>query len=424
MNAYRRGAIGFALSVLSCGNAAAQAGPMLLVGARVLAEDAASWRGDVVVRVEGGRIAAVGDRAAVSAEGAEVLDVSGRYLIPGLIDLHTHLLLHPYDETPWTDQVLRESLEARTIRGTVAARRTVEAGFTTVRDLGTEGAGFADVALRDAVAAGTIVGPRIFAVTRALVATGCYGPSGFDPRWVMPVGAQVADGADGVRVAVRQQIAAGADWIKIYADYRRRPGMPATPTFSDAEIAAAVDEARSAGLRVAAHAVTNAAMQRCVLAGVHTIEHGYEASAKTLQLMAERGVALCPTLTASESIARYSGWQDGEPEHPRVRTAREMFARALAAGVTIANGSDVGVFAHGDNSRELELMVEYGMRPQQALAAATVVAAGVLGADHLGVIRAGAAADLVVLAGDPLSDVDASRAPDLVIARGAAVYVK
>ena len=396
--------------------------PLLLVGAKVLAADGSGFLDGVAVHVEAGRIRSVDAEAAIDAAGARRVDLSGLYLIPGLIDLHSHLLLHPYDEASWNDQVLKESLELRTIRGTVAARRTVEAGFTTIRDLGTEGAAYADVALRDAIAQGIIPGPRVFAATRALVATGCYGPSGFDPRWRMPVGAQVADGPDGLRVAVRQQIAAGADWIKLYADYRRRPGGGSTPTFTAAEMQAAVDEATSAGLPVAAHAVTDEAIRRAVRAGVRTIEHGYHASTATLELMAERGVVLCPTLTASEAMARYSGWKPGMPLPVRVLASRAMFRRALNAGVTIACGSDVGVFPHGDNARELELMVDYGMPPAAALAAATTVAARVLGREReLGRIAAGALADLVALTGDPLQNPAALRRPPVVVAAGRVV---
>ena len=231
--------------------------------------------------------------------------MSVQYVVPGLIDLHTHLLLHPYDETPWDEQVLKEPLELRTIRGVVQARATLEAGFTTIRELGTEGAGIADVALRDAVVQGLIRGPRILAATRAIVATGCYGPQGFDPRWEVPKGAQEADGVDGVRVAVREQVAAGADWIKFYADYRRRSGASATPTFSLEEMAAIVDEARSAGKPVAAHAQTDEGARRAALAGVATIEHGDGISAETLALMKERGVVLVPTLAALAAIATY-----------------------------------------------------------------------------------------------------------------------
>ena len=398
---------------------------LLLTGARVLDESGERWVTGRDVLVAGGRIAAVGPAGTLSAPppgaAGEVvrLDLSGLVLLPGLIDLHTHLLLHPYDETPWNDQVLKEALELRTIRAVTAARATLEAGFTTVRELGTEGAGFADVALRDAIAAGLVPGPRIFAATRAIVAGGSYGPAGFDPRWEVPKGAQVADGADGVRRAVREQIAAGADWIKVYADYPRRPGAPSTPTFSQEELAAAVDEARSAGLPVAAHAHTAEGIRRAVLAGVATIEHGDGATAEVLQLMRRRGVALCPTLAATEAVTRYAGWRPGQPEPERLKDARAGFARALAAGVIIANGSDAGVFAHGDNAREIELLVAWGMTPRDALRAATATAAGVLGRGRdLGRIAPGYVADLVAFHGDPLADIAALRHPVLVIKDG------
>ncbi len=407
--------------LLALAPAAAGAGEAwLLTGARVLDEAGSGWRHGVDVLVDGGRIAAVGPAGELPApDGVRRLELDGLALVPGLIDLHTHLLLHPYDETSWNDQVLKEQLELRTIRGVVAARATLEAGITTIRELGTEGAAFADVALRDAVAAGLIPGPRIFAATRALVATASYGPSGFDPRWQLPKGAQEADGVAGVRRATRQQIAAGADWIKIYADYRRRPGDPSTPTFSREELTAIVSEAESAGLPVAAHAATDEAIRRAVAAGVDTIEHGYGASAEVLALMRDRGVVLCPTLAASEAIARYSGWAPGEEEPPRVKQARELMRRALASGVTIAMGSDAGVFAHGDNVRELELMVDYGMTPGATLAAATAVAARVLGLDgELGRIAPGAAADLLAVDGDPLTDVSSLRRPQVVLKAG------
>lgn len=244
----------------------------------------------------------------------------------------------------------------------------------------------------------------------------------FDPRWEMPKGAQVADGPAGVRRAAREQIAAGADWVKVYADYRRRPGDPSTPTFSAEELAAIVDEATSAGLPVAAHASTNEAIRRAVVAGVRTIEHGYGASAEVLALMREHGVVLCPTLAASEAVSRYAGWEPGTPEPPRVRQARELMARALASGVTLALGSDAGVFAHGANVRELELMVDYGMTPAAALAAATRVAAEVLGrGDDLGRVAPGFVADLVAVDGDPLRDAAALRRPRVVIREGRVV---
>ena len=401
-------------------NAEPESPVLLLTGAGVL-----NSTGDGLL--EGHDVLIVKDRIAAVAPGGKVkppegairVDVRGLTIIPGLMDIHSHLLLHPYNEASWDDQVLKESLELRTIRAVGAMRATLEAGFTTLRDLGTEGAGYADVALRDAVAAGIAPGPRIFTSTRALVATGCYGPSGFDPRWEVPKGAQVADGVDGVRKATREQIAAGADWVKVYADYRRRPGEPPTPTYSEAELDAIVDEARSAGLPVASHAAADEAIRRSVLAGVASIEHGYGASEEVLALMRERGVALCPTLAASEAMARYAGWAPPAPDPPRITRAKEMFARALRSGVIIACGSDVGVFAHGDNARELELMVEYGMSPADALKSATITAAAVLrrSAD-LGRIAEGYVADLVAVRGDPLHDVTVLRNVVLVIKEG------
>jgi imidazolonepropionase-like amidohydrolase len=393
--------------------------PLLLTGARVLDPSGDRLLDGRDVLVEDGRIAAVGAAGTLQAPaGARRIDLAGLTLIPGLIEMHSHLLLHPYDETPWDDQVLKEPLELRTIRAVTAAKATLEAGFTTVRDLGTEGAAFADVSLRDAIARGMIPGPRVFAATRAIVATGCYGPSGFDPRWEVPKGAQEVSGPVEMRKAVREQIAAGADWIKVYADYRRRPGIT-TPTLTEEEMAAAVDEARSAGLPVAAHAYTEEGIRRAVLAGVRTIEHGTYVTDELLALMKQKGVALVPTLAASEAVSRYAGWKPGEPEPQRIQETREMFTRALKSGVTIANGSDVGVFAHGQNARELELMVAYGMSPREALRAATATAAAVLGrGKDLGRIAPGYLADLVAVQGDPLAEISAIERPAVVVKEG------
>jgi imidazolonepropionase-like amidohydrolase len=393
--------------------------PLLLTGARVLDPSGDRLLDGRDVLIENGRIAAIGAAGTLQAPvGTQKIDLTGLTLIPGLIEMHSHLLLHPYDETPWDDQVLKEPLELRTIRAVTAARATLEAGFTTVRDLGTEGAAFADVSLRDAIAQGMIPGPRVFAATRAIVATGCYGPSGFDPRWEVPKGAQEVTGPVEMRKAVREQIAAGADWIKVYADYRRRPGIT-TPTFTEEEMAAAVDEARSAGLPVAAHAYTEEGIRRAVMAGVRTIEHGTYVTDELLALMKQKGVALVPTLAASEAVSRYAGWKPGEPEPQRIKETREMFTRALKSGVTIANGSDVGVFAHGKNARELELMVAYGMSPREALRAATATAAAVLGrGKDLGRIAPGYLADLVAVKGDPLAEISVIERPVAVVKEG------
>jgi len=395
-------------------------GHLVISGGPVLAPEGDRWLLGRAVLVVAGRVTAI-----VAVETVPLnpdvphLDLAGAYLVPGLIDLHTHLLLHPYDEASWEHQVLKESLGLRTARAVAAAKATLEAGFTTIRELGTEGAGYADVGLRDAIAAGIVPGPGILAATRALVASGAYGPSGFDPRWSIPKGAEVADGPDGMRAAVRRQIAAGADWIKVYADYRRRAGDPATPTFTLAELKAAVDEAHSAGLSVSAHATTDQAARRAVEAGVRTIEHGTGLSDETFALMRQHGVALCPTLATSEAMARYGGWQQGTPPPAQLQQSMDMFRRALAAGVTIACGSDAGVFAHGLNAREIELMVDGGMSSAEALRSATATAADVIGrGDDLGRVAPGYVADLVAVAADPLRDISALREPVLVIQAG------
>jgi imidazolonepropionase-like amidohydrolase len=406
---------------LAASTQATNSGSAVLSGAKILDERGSKWIEGSDVLVVGSRIERIAPPASLGAPAdARKIDLAGLYLIPGLIELHSHLLLHPYDETAWDDQVLKESLELRTIRATLAAKTTLEAGFTTLRDLGTEGAGFADVAVRDAIAKGMIPGPRIFASTRAIVATGCYGPgSGFDPRWSLPKGAQEASGVPEVRRAVREQIAAGADWIKVYADYRRAKGSPATPTFSQEELDALVGEAKSAGKPVAAHASTDEGIWRAVTAGVRTIEHGTGVSEATLGLMKERGTFLCPTLAATEAVTRYGGWKVGEPDPPAIVESKAFFARLLKSGVTIGCGSDVGVFAHGTEAREIELMVAYGMKPADALRAATATAAEVLGrAKELGRIAPGYAADFVAVREDPIADVSHLRSPAFVMKGG------
>lgn len=409
------------IGLLTCGLCTAASGQTLVLsGAHVLNEDGDGWVEGASVVVREGVIVSIGE--APAGDDVTVVTVPGWYVVPGLIDLHTHLLLHPYDEASWNDQVLVESLGLRTARGVAAAEKTLKAGFTTIRDLGTEGAGYADVGIRDAINQGIVPGPRVLATTRAIVATATYAPSGFDPRWDVRHGAQEASGVAEVRKVVREQIAAGADWIKVYADTTRRPGMEATPSFSQEELDALVDESSSAGIPVVAHATTPEGMRRAVRAGVKTIEHGYNASDDVLELMRAEGVVLCPTLAANESMALYSGWTPGEPDDPRIESGKSLISRALSKGVTIACGSDAGVFDHGDNAREIELLVEYGMTPTQALAAATSVAARVLEMEGaLGVVAPEAIADIVVVRGDPLQDVGALRDVAMVVKDGVIV---
>jgi imidazolonepropionase-like amidohydrolase len=368
--------------------------------------------GPTLVEVRAQRIVAIRPDSAVPPPDAKVIDLSALTCVPGLIDSHTHVLLQgDITSADYDEQLLKQSPEYRTILATMNVRRMLSWGFTSIRDVETEGAGYADVDVKNAIERGVIPGPRMQVATRALDVTGAYPLLGYAPGVIVPKGVQETDGADGARRAVREQIYHGADWIKVYSDrsYQVLPDgtLDDIPTFTPEELRAIVDEAHRQRHKVASHAVARQGVHNSVEAGVDSIEHGIYIADEDMRLMVQKGIFYVPTIFVGEYVAEGRAKAGAGVWMQMGEIHEKTFRRALKAGVKIAFGTDVGGFDWRINpAREFGWMVKYGMTPEQALRAATVRGAELLGwTDKLGTIEAGKLADIVAVAGDPLADI-------------------
>jgi imidazolonepropionase-like amidohydrolase len=385
--------------------------------------DAAS---NVAILVEGERIKAIGAGLAAAA-GAREIDLSGFTCLPGLIDNHTHVLLQgDITATDYDEQLLKQSIPYRAILATAAARTALSNGFTAMRDLETEGAMYADVDLKTAIERGAVPGPRLYVATRALAPTGMYPLLGYSWELRVPEGVQIADGVDGVRRAVREQVKYGADWIKYYADrryYMKDGALRSWVNFSDEEAAAMVAEAHRLGRRVAAHAMARDGIDSSLKAGVDTIEHGYGLDEGLMDRMVRQGVYWCPTIYVGVYVAEGRAAAGAPIWKTMVDLEREAFPKAVKKGVKISYGTDAGGYAWTENqAKEFSYMVRYGMTPMQAIQSATSVAAALLGEqDRIGTLEAGKLADIVAVAGDPLKDVSELERVRFVMKGGAVV---
>ena len=363
------------------------------------------------VLVKDAKIVSVGPISGMSVPGGTIkINYPNATITPGLIEGHSHLLLYPYNITDWDTQVLKETDNYRTARATVHAKNTLMAGFTTARDLGTEGAGYADVALKRAINENIIPGPRLMVAGRAIVSTGSYGPKGYDHDQQIMLGAEPADGDDLIRV-IRDQIGKGADFIKIYADYRWGINGEDQPSFTLDELKVANEVTTSSGRMLVCHAKSKEAIRRAVLAGAKTIEHGDFIDTALGKLMKEHGVTYIPTISAVDVISQYRGWKKGvDPAPANVINKRNSFKEAIASGVSIGMGGDVGVYPHGENALEMELMVEYGMKPLDVLRSATTINAKAFRLDdRFGSLKSGMVADIAIFEGNPAEQISSIR---------------
>lgn len=403
------------------------AAPLLLRDVTLIDGTGAPPRSGVDLYLEGGRVAKIGEHL-VATDGTRVLELEGYTVLPGFIDAHVHLTFTP---PPNHAQGVVDEMKShdadRALEGVANAWATLQAGFTTVRNVG---GSFADRALRDAIAEGIVPGPRMLVANHAITISGghCDDTHGYRPDLLPEMQdhrSGVADSPDEVRKAVRYQLKHGADVIKVCATagVMSSGNTIGVPQMTVPEIAAAVDEAERAGVRVAAHAHGTQGIREAIEAGVHSIEHGSMLDDETIAMMKTRGTVLVPTLSAGAHVLRAAeaGTLSAASEAKARAIAprmRESFAKAHAAGVVIALGSDAGVFPHGRNGGEFRLMVEAGMSPMDAIVAGTSGAAGLLGLTDVGVVAEGAHADLVVVEGDPLSDISCLERPDGVVKAG------
>ncbi|MGI8990478.1 MAG: amidohydrolase family protein [Bryobacteraceae bacterium] len=363
-----------------------------------------------IVLIEGDRIREAGAGLKIPS-GATVIDLSDATVLPGLIDAHTHVLLQgDITAADYDEQLLKQSIPYRAIRATVAARTALMNGFTTIRDLETEGAMYADVDVKTAIERGIVPGPRMFVATRAFAPTGMYPLLGYSWELRMPEGVQIVDGADNIRRAVREQIRYGADWIKYYSDrayYMKDGALRSRVNFTDEEAKAMVDETHRLGHKVAAHAMGMDGIDAALRAGVDSVEHGDGLNEELMDRMIERGVYWCPTIYVGVYVAQGRA-AAGEPIWPKMADLKAaVFAKAVRKGVKIVFGTDVGGFAWTENeAKEFGYMVRYGMTPMQAIQSATTVAASLLDRrENLGAIEPGKFADIVAVSGDPLKDI-------------------